>query len=340
MEKCDLSTIASQHVHRGWQDLLRQAVSVYGLDPQLYFPKLVDDKKPSSHLDIAALRQINYQLLQDSKDPLFTLKASYSVSALTFDSYSLTLWTAPTLYDLLKDACDFNTVLGSPTRMTYQQKVNGDVELCFINSVAFSKCSPDRQPGISLYIATIIQIIQKTSYNDIPDLEVNLTNTPYNQQLKDKFASEMGCKVTLGAPLHTLCIKQTHLNNKLKSSDAEIYLYSRALLRKQVAKVETENTVLKVYSVLDKLPKLTNISSESIAAEMLISVRTLNRRLAEVGLSYRSVIENYKLEKAVQLLNHPNINITEVAFQLGFSDLSAFSRAFKRWTGTSPSHFG
>ncbi|WP_413113866.1 helix-turn-helix domain-containing protein [Thaumasiovibrio sp. DFM-14] len=339
MTKCELSTLTSQYVHNGWGQLLHQAAQVYGLKQHHDIFERAENKTTSPHLDISMMRQVNHQLIQDSKDPLFAIKASRWVSALTFGSYSLTLWTAPNLHHLLKDACNFNLVLGSPTRIAYQQKNSGDVELRFISNEALSRHYPERQAGLCLYVATFIQIIQKTSINGISNLEVELANTPYSQQVQSQFAAEMECDVTLGAAFHTLRIKSEHLEQKLATSDSEIYPCSRALLRKQAAKIKTEDTPLQIYNVLDQFPTLADISSERIAAEMLISVRTLNRRLAEVGLNYRSVVENYKLEKATQLLSQPDSNITEIAFQLGFSDLSAFSRAFKRWTGTSPSHF-
>jgi AraC-like DNA-binding protein len=70
-----------------------------------------------------------------------------------------------------------------------------------------------------------------------------------------------------------------------------------------------------------------------------MSVRTLNRGLAAEGTTYREVLEQIRRELASRHLANAQSSIGEVAFLLGFSELSAFHRAFKRWTGQTPAEF-
>ena len=76
-----------------------------------------------------------------------------------------------------------------------------------------------------------------------------------------------------------------------------------------------------------------------VAARMKMSLRTLNRALADEGTTYRAVLNQLRAETAGRHLADPRISIGEVAFLLGFSELSAFYRAFKRWTGQTPAQF-
>ena len=64
--------------------------------------------------------------------------------------------------------------------------------------------------------------------------------------------------------------------------------------------------------------------------------RTLRRRLAAEGVSFRALRDEALRERAVELLRRPGSAIAEVAFVLGFSDPTAFHRAFRRWTGVTP----
>jgi AraC-like DNA-binding protein len=73
-----------------------------------------------------------------------------------------------------------------------------------------------------------------------------------------------------------------------------------------------------------------------LAEQMGLSSRTLTRRLAETGLTFRSLIEKIQQEISRELLKNPSITIGEIAYQTGFSEQSAFNRAFKRWTGQTP----
>jgi AraC-like DNA-binding protein len=70
-----------------------------------------------------------------------------------------------------------------------------------------------------------------------------------------------------------------------------------------------------------------------------VSLRTLQRRLAEEGTSYGEVLRCTRRDLACAYLSESGWSITEIAFSLGFADMSSFSRAFRRWTGTSPSEY-
>jgi AraC-like DNA-binding protein len=69
------------------------------------------------------------------------------------------------------------------------------------------------------------------------------------------------------------------------------------------------------------------------------SVRTLQRRLAEEGTTYSELLEEVRYDAAVARLKDSRSTITEVGRQLGYRDPAIFTRAFRRWTGTTPSEF-
>lgn len=77
----------------------------------------------------------------------------------------------------------------------------------------------------------------------------------------------------------------------------------------------------------------------SIAREHGMSERSLRRCLADEGTSFRQTVEDVRLERAEELLSRGDLNVGDVAFLVGFSDLSAFSRAFKRARGHAPRSF-
>jgi AraC-like DNA-binding protein len=76
-----------------------------------------------------------------------------------------------------------------------------------------------------------------------------------------------------------------------------------------------------------------------VAARLDMSPRTLQRRLADEQTSYAAVVDEVRLETAKQALADPTNSLAEIAFLLGFEEQSSFSRAFKRWTGDSPSEY-
>ena len=75
---------------------------------------------------------------------------------------------------------------------------------------------------------------------------------------------------------------------------------------------------------------------EQIAPRLHMSARTLHRRLEEEGTSFRQVLAEVRREIGARHLSERRLAIGEIAFLLGFSEPSAFHRAFKRWTGHAP----
>jgi len=78
---------------------------------------------------------------------------------------------------------------------------------------------------------------------------------------------------------------------------------------------------------------------EQVAARLKMSVRTLSRSLAAAGTSYRAVLDGLRRELSLRHLAGRQFAISEIAFLLGFVELSSFHRAFKRWTGVTPAEY-
>ena len=82
-----------------------------------------------------------------------------------------------------------------------------------------------------------------------------------------------------------------------------------------------------------------NVTAERLAARLTVSIRTLHRSLAAEGTSYRRLLDQLRLDIAERHLLDDRMSVAEIAFLVGFSELSAFHRAFKRWTERTPAAF-
>lgn len=79
-------------------------------------------------------------------------------------------------------------------------------------------------------------------------------------------------------------------------------------------------------------------SLEVIADKMMITPWSLQRRLKEENTSFSQLVDRVRQEMATHYLNHSQLSVSDMALMLGYSEVSAFSRAFRRWFGTSPRH--
>ena len=76
-----------------------------------------------------------------------------------------------------------------------------------------------------------------------------------------------------------------------------------------------------------------------IARTLGLSARSFHRRLAEHGLSFQTLTEETRREIATAMLQEDSYSLSEVAFLTGYSEQSAFNRAFKRWMGVTPAAY-
>jgi AraC-like DNA-binding protein len=80
-------------------------------------------------------------------------------------------------------------------------------------------------------------------------------------------------------------------------------------------------------------------TAEETAKQLHMSPRTLQRKLAEAHTTYLQLIDDTRKDLALRYIEDPRRSVTDITFSLGFSQPSAFTRAFKRWTGRSPSDY-
>jgi AraC-like DNA-binding protein len=73
-----------------------------------------------------------------------------------------------------------------------------------------------------------------------------------------------------------------------------------------------------------------------LARALGTSARTLQRRLAELGVDYQQIIDEVRCARTLELLQKPSLSVLAVARAVGHADASSFHRAFRRWTGSTP----
>jgi AraC-like DNA-binding protein len=81
------------------------------------------------------------------------------------------------------------------------------------------------------------------------------------------------------------------------------------------------------------------LSEEDSASDLHMSRRSLQRRLAEADKTYQSLVDDTRRDLALRHIQDPAKSATDITFLLGYSQQSAFTRAFRRWTGKSPSQY-
>ena len=100
--------------------------------------------------------------------------------------------------------------------------------------------------------------------------------------------------------------------------------------------ITLDSCASQVSHVISKRLGRSTLDVQTIAAEIGLSPRTLQRRLAEEGTSIRDLVRRHRSQVVERLLTDSKAKMTVIAHDVGYSDATTFSRAFKSWRGESP----
>jgi len=95
----------------------------------------------------------------------------------------------------------------------------------------------------------------------------------------------------------------------------------------------------RIFNYLLANSYLYSLSIEAVAGNFNVSVRTLQRKLKDEGASYVQIAEEVRKSLAVHYMQNSNSSIKEISTILGYAEPSAFVRAFKKWTGKTPTEY-
>lgn len=130
------------------------------------------------------------------------------------------------------------------------------------------------------------------------------------------------------------------LDLPVRRSEAELQAFlAKAPSNILVKYRDTGSLAHRIKVHLRSLPAEQWPTSEELAQALCMSPSTLRRRLAEVGQSYQAIKDAVRQEMATAWLADAEVTFGEIAERLGFADVSAFYKAFRKWTGTNPGHY-
>jgi AraC-like DNA-binding protein len=153
----------------------------------------------------------------------------------------------------------------------------------------------------------------------------------------DVYEAFFGCPVRFASPARSFTIPRALLDMPLPFGHLGQVVASWASAQSRA--VDKQSTASAVRSALMSHDPHEAWTADVIGKSLGISKRSLERWLRAEGTSFRSVVDDLRLQLAKSYLEDPSHDLQTVAHQLGFSDSRAFARAFKRWTGSTPSTY-
>jgi AraC-like DNA-binding protein len=186
----------------------------------------------------------------------------------------------------------------------------------------------------------VVTALRKLSGKNITPLLVSFEfSTPLPLYVKE-YEKLFGSKIVFKEDQSSLLYLATDLQRVVLSYDKELF----RILDEQAEKLLKvyENKLTYSEQVKHSAARLLEgkyLSIEQVAEALQLSVRTLQRKLKEEDSSYLQIIDELHKELAIGYLRETYLSVSEIAYLLGYAEAGVFTRAFKRWTGNSPTEF-
>ncbi len=157
----------------------------------------------------------------------------------------------------------------------------------------------------------------------------------------EEFERFFGCSVSFGCQENIIEMKLSDLHLHLVAADdrllAVLRRYCEDVLSRHAA--QAPPLVERVERLIADRLAHGEARLDTVATELGLSPRSLSRKLAELDTSFKGIVGSLRKELAHRYLHESNLSPTEIAFLLGYSEVSTFTHAFKRWTGNTPAAF-
>lgn len=187
-------------------------------------------------------------------------------------------------------------------------------------------------------LAAVFKAIDNVAAHRITPQQVAFRHAPPRDV--HLFEDFFGCTVNFGAKHDGIHFSRSTLETENRLADRALSDFLTAHLDAELAQLDTgpslvRSTKEEIARVLSEgLPKMADI-----ARQLGLSVRSFHRRLADHGVNFQTLAEETRRDLALGMLRDEDCTLSEIAFLTGFSEQSAFNRAFKRWTNQTPANY-
>ncbi|MEZ8465699.1 helix-turn-helix domain-containing protein [Vibrio splendidus] len=275
-----------------------------------------------------------YQRFDHELIDLFDESARY-FDELEMGAPVMAMLTAPDLASFCQLLSRYSIHIHPLLKIFSRETENGEVELWGVTPEYIDETTLMTHISLGLYFSIMIKLVRRYLNEPNQKLAIHIHKNTIGDEFLSVYERVFNVEMKEGFPARYLLFPNDLVQAKPRQFQADFHAELVRIADQQMEKTLKTNLIYKVNETFKVLAvKDTNL--DSVANNLHISPRTLNRKLKQQGVSFRRLFDKYRLELSMTLLNQNDGNITYVAHELGFSDSSAFSRAFKNWTGHSP----
>jgi AraC-like DNA-binding protein len=319
-----------------WVVLIYRLLEYRGLDAKQVFAdceldssSLVDPAARIPHFKVGKIWQ---QAAALSVDESLGLDAAKVIYPGMFHWLSMAMSAAPNLLVLLQYMARYRRVFQPLSRMQMVEVSDG-----------YRFVWGPREPYVSALgseavIASLIGLCRQLKSPAFSPKSVLIKRELSEQELA-RYEDFFQAPVSHGKHENSIFFDRAELQQPLLTANPEAERLSIKSTKEYIGTLDENEISNTVYcKIVEALPSQSH-SEDAIAEDLNMSLRTMQRRLRDAGTSYDKLLQDTRKELALSYIKNPDLSIQEVSYLVGFSEPTNFSRAFKRWTGSSPASY-
>ncbi len=316
-----------------------QMAARLGADPEAILaaakldPALLED--PDRRIGVAQERAVWRVIVQATGRPDIGLICGENLPIQITSMIGYTMMNAPSLWVAGQKMQAYQRIMGNSMGMEFVETG----ELAHIKVVMWSDWHEEMRHTMDLIMAAIFHWIRSNSALQVKPLAVGFSYPrPANDAIYTQFFSPV--PVTFSCPESYLLYRRRELDAPVLAANPQLFTVFNQQVKELYAKFTAEQpyTWRVRQAILELLQGQTPGIGE-VAARLTVSTRKLQALLKEEGASFQHLLNEVRRDLSIQYLQEKQASKSEIAYLLGFAEVSVFSHTFKKWTGLSPSEF-
>ncbi len=314
--------------------MLALALANYGLDIEEFLSDLgvapEDYSDPNGRVPLSLMQSAWNLAVEKTGDPCFGLSLAQVVQPAALHGLGLSMLSSDSLKEAVVRTVRYRRVVSTVIRVLMEPKDGGyQVEICTKNYKI-----PPVPTAVDATMTVLMQMLRITAGEKIRPEWVTFQHSA--PPCHARFDEYFGCPVSFSRSQNLLFFNSEVFERELPNSHPELARANDRVVIEYLDTFERKSLELQVREqIIERLPSGTP-NEAVIASKLNMSLRNLQRQLKAEGISYKQILDETRKALAIRYLEDSERQIIEISYLLGFSEQSNFSRAFKRWTGSSP----
>lgn len=289
---------------------------------------------PNARYDVATTTRLWRFAVAATGDLSFGLSVSRFVRQTTFHALGYSVFASRSLKDAFGRIVRYSRIVSDSIRFRLEEE--RDLYRLILDVPAAMPRPADE--ALDAAVSLIVRLV-RLLHDDRSLAPMCVTLERSEPSPVEPFQRFFRAPLRFSAPTTYLEFGRGTVEALLPSGNADLALHNDAVVQSYLARVNEGHVTRRVRAIvadrlLDGRP-----TQASVARALGMSLRSLQRRLIEEGTCYKQILMATRRDLARSYVREARFSVTEIAFLLGFLDTSSFCRAFKRWTGQTPSRY-